>query len=229
MSTSNTYSYNPSLGDLTAYAFNLCGIRQTALLQEHMQSAYMAANMVLSRWSADGVNLWQVTLTTVPLVQATETYTIPGNVISILDVYVTVTNGSFTNDTYILPISRTEYASYPNKTQQGFPTTYWFDRLLSPLITLWPVPNGQQTSFSYYSVSQLQDAQFNSGQTVGIQYYFFEAFALALAARLAMMWVPEKAAPLKLMADEAWTIASRQNVENAQQFITPMLQSYWRT
>ena len=51
MSTSGTYSFNPSLGEMTLYALNLCGVRGTAILQEHMESARIAANMLLGRWS----------------------------------------------------------------------------------------------------------------------------------------------------------------------------------
>ena len=66
----------------------------------------------------------------------------------------------------ILPISRSEYANYPNKSQQGFTTTFWFDRLLSPTITLWPVPDGTSAQYlKYYRVRQIQDSNFTSGQT----------------------------------------------------------------
>jgi hypothetical protein len=33
---------------------------------------------------------------------------------------------------------------------------------------------------------------------------------------------------LKPLADEAYKIAASQNVENAQQYISPMLSGYWR-
>jgi hypothetical protein len=177
MTTSGTYSYNPSLGEVTLYAYNLIGIRNTSLLQEHMEAARMAANMMLGRWSSEGVNLWTVDLQTVTLVQGTSTYTVPDNTITMLDAYVTTGTGTNAINRIIMPVSRTEYASYPNKQQQGFPTTFWFDRLLSPNVTLWPVPDGNEVSFSYYRVRQVQDSNLNSGQTVEIPYYFLEAFA----------------------------------------------------
>ena len=147
MATSGTYDYSPSLGELTLYAFNLCGIRNTALLQEHMEAARTATNLMCARWSNQGVNLWTVDLVTVPLVQGQSTYTVDDTTVMILDAYITIAQGVSNTDRIILPISRTEYASYPNKQQQGFPTTYWFDRLMSPAsnnqtINLWPVPDG---------------------------------------------------------------------------------------
>jgi hypothetical protein len=228
MSTSGTYTYNPSLGEITLYAYNLCGIRNTALLQEHMESARMSANMLLGRWSSQGVNLWCVDLETIPLVQGTATYSVPQNTVVMLDAYVVQNLGGAAINRLILPISRSEYASYPNPNQQGFPTTYWFDRLLSPTVTLWPVPDGTQSSFDYYRVRQIQDSNFTNGQQVEIPYYFMEAFAFGLAQRLAMIWAPDKVAMLKPLADESYDIASRQNVETAQQYISPMVSSYFR-
>ena len=228
MTTSSTYNFNPGLGEATIYAFNLCGVRGTALLQEHMETARMAANMMLGRWSSEGVNLWAVDLQSIPLVQGVSTYSVPSNTIVMLDSYVVVSSGGVTTNRLILPISRTEYASYPNPSQQGFPTTYWFDRLLSPTVTLWPTPDGNETAFNYYRVRQLQDSNFTDGQTVEIPYYFLEAFAYGLAQRLAMIWAPDKVAMLKPLADEAYNIAAQQNVETAQQYISPQISSYFR-
>ena len=228
MSTSGTYAYNPSLGEITLYAFNLCGVRNTALLQEHMESARMSANMLLGRWSSQGVNLWCVDLESIPLVQGTATYSVPSNTVVMLDAYVVQNLGGAAINRLILPISRSEYASYPNPNQQGFPTTYWFDRLLSPTVTLWPVPDGTQSSFDYYRVRQIQDSNFTNGQQVEIPYYFLEAFAYGLAQRLAMIWAPDKVAMLKPLADESYDIASRQNIETAQQYISPTVSSYFR-
>jgi len=226
MSTSGTYTFNPSLGEITLYAYQLIGVRPTALLQEHLDAARTATNMMLTRWSNQGVNLWQVTLVTVPLVQGTETYNVDANTVVMLDAYIEY--GSPAIDRIILPVSRTEYASYPNKAQQGFPTTFWFDRLLSPTVTLWPVPDGSQTSLKYYKVMRIQDANMNGTQEVDIPPIWLEAFAYGLALRLAVIWSPDKVAGLKPMADEAYEIAAMQNVETAQQYISPQISGYFR-
>ena len=229
MTTSGTYTFNPSMGELTLYAYNLCGIRNTALLQEHMSTARMATNLMLSRWSNQGVNLWAVELETTALVQGTSTYSVPTDTVMILDAYITIAQGNSNTDRIILPVSRTEYASYPNKEQQGFPTTYWFDRLISPTMTLWPVPDGGQAStLKYYRVRQIQDAQYTSGQNVEIPYLWLEAFALGLAARLAQIWAPSLIATLKPLSDEAYQIAADQNTEYVSQYISPQIQGYFR-
>jgi hypothetical protein len=230
MATSGTYAFNPSLGEMTLYAYNLIGVRNTAVLQEHMEAARMATNMMLSRWANQGVNLWAVDLITTPLVTGQATYDVDSNTVVILDAYVQNDDSGANIDRIILPISRTEYASYPNKEQQGFPTVFWFDRLLSPTVTLWPVPNtdnGPQ-SLKYYRVRQIQDSNLQNGQQVEIPYLWLEAFAYGLAQRLATIWSPDKIAILKPMADEAYQIAADQNVETAQQYISPMISGYFR-
>jgi hypothetical protein len=239
MATSGTYTFNPGLGELTLYAYNLIGVRNTAVLQEHMEAARMATNMMLSRWANQGVNLWAVDLITTPLVTGQATYNVDANTVVILDAYVQNDDSGANIDRIILPISRTEYASYPNKEQQGFPTVYWFDRLISssrstgsagPSVTLWPVPNVDNgpSTLKYYRVRQLQDSALQNGQTVEIPYLWLEAFAYALAQRLAQIWNPQAVSMIKPMADEAYTIAAEQNIEQAATYISPMISGYFR-
>ena len=153
------------------------------------------------------------------------TYDVDPNTVMILDAYTTAGGP----DRVIMPISRTEYASYPNKTQQGFPTSFWFDRLISPTVTLWPVPDGNSaTTLKYYRVRRIQDANLRNGQQVEIPYLWLEAFADGLAYRLARIWAPQMAVNLKMQADESYQIAAVQNVENTPVYISPMIGGYFR-
>jgi hypothetical protein len=226
--TSGTFDFAPSMGETVLYAYGLCGIRNTALTQQHFETARMATNMLLGRWSSQGVNLWQVDLQRIFLQKGVPTYQVPSNTITLLDGYFTISTGAGEIDRIMLPVSRTEYASYPNKHQQGSPTVFWFDRLLAPTVSLWPTPDGQQAFFKYYRLRQTQDAKLSNGQNVEIPYYFLDAFALGLAYRLALSWAPTQAPILKPLADEAWQIASDQNTEQANFYISPVISGYFR-
>ena len=230
MTTSGTYTYNPSLGELTLFAYNLAGVRNTALVQEHMEAARMAANLMLANWSNRGVNLWAVDLVTVPLVTGQSTYNVDGNTVMMLDAYMVIDDGNADPiDRIILPISRTEYASYPNKEQQGFTTVFWFDRLIAPTVTLWPVPDGTSAQYlKYYRVRQIQDSNLQGGQNVEIPYLWLDAFAYGLASRLAQIWNPPLIQMLKPLADEAYQVAADQNIETAMTYISPMISGYFR-
>jgi len=252
-----TNAINPSVADLTLYAFQLAGLRPSSLVQEHVESARMATNMLLSRWSAQGINLWQIQKKSIALVKGDGMYQLPDDIVGLLDTYVSQPDGGgATIDRIIMPISRTEYASYPNKKQQGFPTVYWFNQLLEPnrdtrvtqvkdtritqtldtrvtepldgQLYIWPTPQYDNLTLNYYYMKQLPAAQLQGAGGPFIPMYFLEAFALGVAARLAMIWAPDKAVALKQAADEAYNIASEQNIEDGNTYITPQLAGYYR-
>jgi hypothetical protein len=231
MTSSGTYTYNPSIGEVVLYAFNLCQIRSTSLAAEHLNSARQAMNMMLSRWSNMGVNLWRVDTETITLVAGQSTYPVPADTVMILDMYARTPSGTSNTDRIMMPVSRTEYASYPNKAQQGFPTVFWFDRLINPTVTIWPVPdgNGNPTTITYYCVTQVQDANLPGGETLDVPYRWLDAFANGLAYYLSRIWQPQLTAQLKAEADEAYTIASSQDVENVSFYISPMIGGYFRS
>jgi hypothetical protein len=226
--TSGTFTYAPDLGELVLYAFNLAGVRPTAITQAHMESARMAANLLNARWSGQDVNLWAIDLQSIPLVAGNATYSVPATTIAILDAYTTQGSGQGQRNRVILPISRSEYASYSNPNQQGAITTYWFNKLLGPSITFYQTPDGTSDTVNYYRVRQLMDARLLGGQQPEVPYYFLEAYALGLAQRLAMVWNPGMAGGLKTLADEAFEIAANQNTERAAFYVAPMIAGYWR-
>jgi hypothetical protein len=90
------------------------------------------------------------------------------------------------------------------------------------------VPNGTQNFFKYYYLRQNQDVALSNAQNAEVPQYFLDAFALAIAYRLALIWAVERAGPLKTLADEAWNIASTQNVETNNLYLTPTITGYFR-
>lgn len=230
MTTSGTWNFNPAIGEVVLYAFGLCGVRAPSLLQEHMFDARMAANMVLLDWSNKQVNLWEVDLVTVPLVEGQATYDVDPNTITMLDAYMTIDNGvSPPIDRIILPVSRSEYASYPNKEQQGFTTVFWFNRLMAPTVTLWPVPDGTSAQFlKYYRVTQIQDAVLGGGVTNDMPPRWIPAFTDALAAQLSRSWAPARFADLTAQAILTYRAAANQDTETANFYVSPMLAGYYR-
>lgn len=161
--TSGIETFTPPSGRLVLAAYNLIQVRPTALTQEHYDYARDAMNFLLSDWSNKGVNLWSVDLQTVPLVQGMPLYNVPPDTVEILDVYVSNVFGSVQNDRILTSISRSEYASYPNKNQLGTPTTYWYNQLApaqiypeigsSPIISI--TGDGQVATLTYSGATAL--------------------------------------------------------------------------
>ena len=228
--------FQSDFGSLTIYAYQLLGLRPTSLVQEHIESARMATNMLLSRWSAEGINLWEIEPFDIPMVEGQGTYLAPDDIVGLMDVYVRQPSGSGgTLDRIMMSVGRSEYASYPNKLQTGFPTVFWFNQQLDSTINIWPVPDNNNLRLMGYYLKQIPlvgtQTQVNGVDKPSnypeIPLYFQEAFVYGLASRLALIWVPEKAAMLDGLSKEAYQAASEQNVEDTPIYFSPQTRGYF--
>lgn len=231
MTSSGTYNFFASTGQSLISAYERIQIRAPELRQEHMITARQEMNLLFSEWSNLQPNLFKVVLNTVAMVNGTSTYSIPNNVVMILDAYISLNFGtSNQTDLYITPVSRTEYASYANKQTPGRPTSFWFSRTPpAQTIIMWPVPdaNGPYT-LSYYACLQGQDANLAGGETPDLPYRWLDAFTAGLSHRLARVYKPELEAVRKVDAQESWTKAATQDTENVALSIAPSIRSYYR-
>lgn len=229
VSGSGTYTFQPSFLDLVYQAFFRCGIPRNAVLTEHLQTAKMEANLLQVEMVNRGVTLWTITEQTIPLLSGVSTYSVPTNTVMITDAWIRTTTGGVPNDRLVLNISRDEYAAYPNKETAGFPTVYWFNRQIDPEITVWPVPNATGTyTLKLYSYIQIQDAIYVGTTTTNVPYLFFDVYVAGLAKRLARIWAKDRISDLTAEYESAWAIASNQNTENTNLYVTPVTNGYWR-
>lgn len=231
MTTSGTYTFNPSLGEAVLYAYGLCQVRRPSIRAEHMTDARMAANLVTLDWSNKQPNLWTVDLQSIPLIDSISTYSIPPETILMLDAYLTTNDGDITSqtDTYLLPISRTEYASFPDKRTPGKPTVYWFDRLIAPTVTLWQPPNDSfNYTFNYYRVRQIQDNIISGGVTMDIPQRWLPAFVFSLAEQLAWTYAPDFVDKLNAKAMSLYQTAASNDIEEVNMYVFPALGGYFR-
>jgi hypothetical protein len=231
MTTTGSFDFNPSLGEAVLNAFARIGVRRPEILQTHLSDARMEANLLLAKISNTQPNLWTVDLQSLPLLQGVDTYSVPAETAMILDAYIRYGTPVII-DRAIYPISRSEYSTYPQKTLQAFPTVYWYDRLISPTITIWPVPDssGPYTLY-YYRVRQVQDAEYTDNTNalaIEIPYLWLDAFCAGLAHRLSRVYAPNLEQIRKADADEAWAMAAKQDVENVAMQLWPGLAGYFR-
>lgn len=131
-------------------------------------------------------------------------------------------------DILLYPLSRNDYAAIPLKTQQGRPTSYWFDRLISPTVVIWPQPDANGPyELHYWRAQQIQDVSPQFNQAPQIPYRFFEAFCAAVAAHLAMKWAPQSAQLLNQYAVETWKEASDEDREKVSFYFSPDFTGYF--
>lgn len=140
-------------------------------------------------------------------------------------------NNSFNSnptDLRLYPLSRTDYMSIPNKSQQGRPTSYWMDRQIVPVFNVWLVPDANGPyELRYRRSRQIQDADIASAQQLQMPYRFLEAFVSGLAAHLAMKWAPVRFNELAAYAQQQWDAAAAEDIERVSSFLTPDLSGYF--
>lgn len=71
-----------------------------------------------------------------------------GNIIS----GSTVTLGTSPYEIPLTRINRNDYGNIPNKTYQGRPTEFWYDRQIEPVMRVWPTPAASYNSNYQYVV-----------------------------------------------------------------------------
>lgn len=227
--TSGTFNFNPTGGEFILNGFDRIQVRATEITQTQMQRAVMELNFALMRFNTmPGQNLWTIDLQTINLVPGTPSYSIPPETRMILSAFIRYSTNPLL-DRYMFPISRDEYAAISTKSTQGFPSQYWFDRLIAPTITFYLVPDGAQTyTFMYYRARQIQDATILNGQNLELPVRFFDAITADLAHRLSRIYKPEMEQQRKADRDEAWSIAATEDTEWVPLYVSPMLGGYWR-
>ncbi len=135
-------------------------------------------------------------------------------------------------DRIIFSMSRSDYAAQPDKKIQAWPTTVWFNRQITPVANLWPVPdqNGPYELHAWALV-QFDDVVTPGGVGLDLPWRFLEAFAAGLAAKLAVKYPPpppNSIAQLVQLADRAWDRATIQDTEDTPIYIAPMIGAgYW--
>ena len=230
MTSSGTYDFSISNGEVVLAAYERIKVFAPEIVAKHMQTARRELNLLLAEAANKQVNLWKVDLVSTPLTNGLEVYPVDARTVMILDAWVTTNTGSAAaNDLTITPISRSEYASFSNKASPGRPTSYWFDRLIAPTITLWPVPNNATFTLNYYRCIQMQDANLAGGETPDLPYLWLDWFIAGMSHRLARVYsTMEMEKQRKLDAMEAWTIAATQNTENVPMSLKPTISTYYR-
>lgn len=85
----------------------------------------------------------------------------------------------------VAKFNRDDYANQPNKNQQSNQVTnYYFEKLVSPQITIWPVPNASINHLVLFRYRQIQDVG-TLTQELELPARWYEAICWHLALRLA--------------------------------------------
>lgn len=223
MSTSGTTTFSMDLSELIEEAFERAGAELRSGYD--MRTARRSLNLLLGDWSNRGLNLWTIDSGTIAMVAGTATYTLPADTVDLLDHVLRTGAGvaSTQADITMSRISVSTYAAIPNKLTQARPLQLWVQRLTTPQITVWPVPDNAQTyTLVYWRLRRIQDAG-NGSDTQDVPFRFAPCLVAGLAYYLALK-VPgglERIQLLKAQYDEAWQTASDEDRERASVRLVP--------
>jgi hypothetical protein len=217
MTTSGTSAFNLDLTEIVEEAFERVGSEMRTGYD--LRTARRSLNLMFADWANRGINMWTFEQGSIPLVAGQATYNLPADTVDLLEHVIRTGAGSSSTqaDLTITRISVSTYATIPNKLQQARPIQVWIERLNTPRITVWPIPDTSQPYvFVYWRMKRIQDAG-GGVNTMDMPFRFVPCMVAGLAYYLAMK-IPgaiERIEVLKGQYDEAWQLASGEDQEKA--------------
>jgi hypothetical protein len=217
MTTSGTAAFNMDLTELVEECYERCGSELRTGYD--LRTAGRSLNLMFSQWANKGLNMFTYEQGLINLIPGQATYDLPADTVDLLEHVIRTGAGSQSTqaDLTITRISVSTYATIPNKLQQARPIQVWIERLDTPRITVWPVPdNSQPYVFVYWRLRRMQDAG-TGVNTMDMPFRFYEAMTAGLAYHLALK-IPgamDRLPILKQQYDEAWDLASSEDREKA--------------
>jgi len=217
MTTSGTASFSMDLTELVEEAFERAGGELRTGYD--LRTASRSLNLMFSQWANKGLNMFTYEQGMINLIPGQATYNLPADTVDLLEHVIRTGAGSQSTqaDLTITRISVSTYATIPNKLQQARPIQVWIERLDTPRITVWPVPdNSQPYVFVYWRLRRMQDAG-TGVNTMDMPFRFYEAMTAGLAYHLALK-IPgamERLPILKQQYDSAWELASSEDREKS--------------
>lgn len=221
MTTSGSRDFNLDVGDMIEEAYERCGLEVRSGYDA--RTARRSLNLMFAEWANRGLNLWTVTQTTTTLTQGTSTYALAADVVDILEMVLRRDGTDYEMDR----ISRSDYMNFPNKTDQGRPSQFYFDRQISPVINLWQTPENSTDQIVYYYVRRLEDAD-SLVNTAGVPFRFYPCMVAGLSYYIAMKRAPDRLQFLKAIYDEEFQRAADEDRDRVSMRLQPSVQ-YLRT
>lgn len=204
MATSGTRTFNLDVGELIEEAYERCGLEVRTGYDA--RTARRSMNLMFAEWANRGLNLWTVNQATITVTQGTASYAVSEDHADILEMVLRRTG----TDYEVERISRSEYFLLPNKTTQGRPSQFYYDRKIAPVINLWQVPENSTDQIVYYYVRRIEDAG-TLANTTDMPWRFYPCLAAGLAYYLAMKRAPERLEMLKAIYEDEFTRAAEED------------------
>ena len=142
----------PDMPDLFEEAYERAGL--VLRTGNDLRNIRRSFNLLTMEWQNRGLNLWTIESGTQALTSGTATYTMPADTVDLIEHQIRTGTGTSQVDTNLTRISVSTYSQQSAKNSTGKPTQIFIQRLsASTTITLWPVPNNNTYTLSYYRIA----------------------------------------------------------------------------
>lgn len=216
MTTSGSRDFNLDVGEIIEEAYERCGLEVRTGYDA--RTARRSLNLMFAEWANRGMNLWTVKEGTITLTQGQAQETLTADVVDILEVVLRRDGTDYEIDR----ISRGEYTTLPNKTTQGRPSQYWFDKQIDPVINLWAVPENSTDQLVYYYVQRIEDAD-TLVNTTDMPFRFYPCMVAGLAYYISMKRAPERMQMLKAVYEEEFQRAADEDEDRVPLKLQPSI------
>ena len=218
MTTSSSTDFEPNVAEFVEEAFERCGLELRTGYD--LKTAKRSINIMLAEWANRGLNQWTIEEATQTVTEGTSSYSLNSNVIDILDMVVRRTSNQTETDISMSRISRSQFINIPNKTTKARPSQFFFDKLTTPVIKIWPAPENSTDILVFNKLVRIDDAD-KATNTMDMPFRFYPCFAAGLAYYISMKRSPERSAVLKQAYEEEFQRAMSQDEDRASFRIRP--------
>jgi hypothetical protein len=209
MTTSGSFSFDPSFANLLDEAMEQAGIDPASISQRHITSAKMSLNLMFTEWiTRDGDALYRVDNTTAAISASDTSFTPASGTMDVIDIVSDYSSEGI--DIPLERVSRQDYLHLADKDDTGRPAYYYVDigtSLNTVTVYFWPVPDAACT-FTYDYMRYIETAGALS-ETLDVHRPWLAAVASGLALRLARKFNIERVPLLEPIAEMAYRDARR--------------------
>jgi len=217
MATSGSRDFDLDVAEIIEEAYERCGLELRTGYDA--RSARRSMNLMFADWANRGLNLWTVKQGTQALTQGTATYAFTADYTDLLDVVIRRSGTDFE----LSRMSRSEYLNTPNKTTQGRPSQFYYNRQVSPEVTLWPTPENSTDTLVYYYVQRIEDVD-ALVNTTDAPFRFLPCMVAGLAYYTALKKAPERVQLLKNLYEEEFQRAADEDEDRVALKLQPSMQ-----
>ena len=218
MTTSSSTDFEPNVAEFVEEAFERCGLELRTGYD--LKTAKRSINLMLAEWANRGLNQWTVDQATQTVTEGQTDYTLTSNVIDILDCSVRRNTNNSDLDLQMSRISRSEYLNIPTKSTKSRPSQFFFNKLVTPVLKIWPAPENSTDILVFNKLVRMDDAD-KATNTVDMPFRFYPCFAAGLAYYIAIKKAPERVVMLKQMYEEEFERALSQDEDRSSFRIAP--------